>query len=137
MNEEQMQVNNVDSPEMAQQGSDMTPEDAKASLGLATRLGEEYLMSMAPPMEESAPEEAPEEESQLSLQEQYPEPEPEPQKEAQNNDVKNEITALKEEIQKALAEDKAPENDEVKKEINELKDMFQGFKKDLKSMLNE
>lgn len=42
------------SPEM---GGELTPEEAKASLGLSTRLSEQFLMSQVPQEEIEAPEE--------------------------------------------------------------------------------
>lgn len=103
MKQEEMQMNSVDSPEMAQPEGGMTPEDAKASLGLATRFGEQMLMSMAPPQQE---EEAPQEQK---LSEQYPEAE------SEDNDkidmVLEEIQGIKEEI-KQLMEDNEEENGE-------------------------
>lgn len=103
MNEEQMQVDSGGSPNMAQLGQEMTPEEAKASLGLATRLGEQMLMMQNPqPMEE--PQEEPKPEPTLS--EQYPENE--------DNDkldqVLEEIQSIKQEIKEVLAEEDGQEN---------------------------
>lgn len=102
MNEEQMQGQNVD--------NQMTPEEAKASLGLATRLGEQMLMVENPQM--------PEEEGgeQTTLQEPTEE-KPEMDLEAMKSEmlesikpqiqeiVKEEMTGLRQEIKDALDEE--------------------------------
>lgn len=94
MNPEQMQEENnmpVD--------NEMTAEEAKASLGLATRLSEQMLMMQAPqeaPVEPETPQN-----EEKTIRDEYP-------AQDENNEkldmVLDEIASIKEEIAKALEE---------------------------------
>ena len=102
--------NTVDSPEMAQPQDDMTPEEAKASLGLSSRLSEQFLMSMAPQQEEEVPAEAPpeaqnapESEAEPEVEEVVEEPAEDPEK--RMTDMETDIALLK----KAVINDDAGE----------------------------
>jgi hypothetical protein len=97
-----------------QQSVDMTPEEAKASLGLATRLSEQMLMAQFAQMGGGMPQEAPqdaqnapeqenggEKEETSDLRKQY-ENEPNDEK---LDEVLDEIKSIKEEIKQVLEED--------------------------------
>ena len=90
------------------QEQDITPEEAKASLGLSTRLSEQFLMSQVPQDEPEAPieaQEAPQQEK--TIRDEYPE------EEASNEKldmVLDEIASIKEEIKEALEGDKDVDN---------------------------
>src|SRR3990167_196292 len=87
---------------------EMTPEEAKASLGLATRLSEQLLMSQVPqqPVEGMETQEsAPEQELELETEE-IPPIDPEALKNEVLSEVKKEVkTLIKNEIKKLLDED--------------------------------
>lgn len=98
---------------MQDQPSDLSPEDAKASLGLSTRLSEEFLMSQIPPQEAemgeggemmTEGEESPESEPQPDMNEIMASMREDIMKEVQNM-VKEEIGGLKDEIKSALDEE--------------------------------
>lgn len=96
---------------MQEQNVDMTAEDAKASLGLATRLSEQFLTMMHPQEEAVEGQEA--------------------QGEAQTEETKNEpqvdTEALKEELR-----------EELKKELqSEMDKKMEDLKKTLTDALNE
>lgn len=99
MPQDEMQVN---SPQMM---DDMTPEEAKASLGLATRLGEQFLMSQVP-QEEPVAEEEPKD---TSLRDEYPNAEKEDES-GKIDLVLKEIASIKDEIQEVLKEDEQQES---------------------------
>lgn len=121
--------NTGDSQDMAQQspemGGDLTPEEAKASLGLATRLSEQHLMSMVPP------EEAPTEETQ-------PEAPQEPQNEPEEQPVQPEQTKNAEEEPKAAEKiDLEPLKADIEKTIQEaVKKEMKSLRKELEDELN-
>src|SRR5690348_6868631 len=96
---------------------ELSPEDAKASLGLATRLTDEHLAMMHPPMEEEPALEAPEEPQDEPGKEMEPEPE-----EVQEQDPE----ALKEEIiasvDKAIEEKLSKGLKDIEKSIRDALD---------------
>jgi len=101
MNPDNMQSNNVD----------ITPEEAKAALGLSTRLSEQFLMSQMPPQDaQNAPEQENEQEvgETSDLRKQY-ENEPNDEK---LDEVLDEIRTIKEEIKQVLEEDNENENEQ-------------------------
>jgi len=92
---------------------DMTPEEAKASLGLATRLSEQFLMSQVP---QEAPQEAqngteqemgeedekePEEDKSVALEGKFDE-KLEILRTEMKDTIKNEIGSIRDEIKSAL-----------------------------------
>ena len=83
---------------------ELTPEDAKASLGLATRLGEEYLLSQVPPQELGGEES---QQKQPVQPEQTEEQQINPEMIAQivRDAVKEELGGIKEEIAKVLEDE--------------------------------
>src|SRR3990167_8406904 len=87
---------------------EMTPEEAKATLGLSTRLTEQFLMSQVEQQSvegQETPESAPEEELELETEE-APPIDPEALKNEILGDVKKEVkTLIKDEIKKLLDED--------------------------------
>lgn len=81
---------------------EMTPEEAKASMGIATML-QQQLMPQAPMEGQETQESAPGQEQAPETDNQPEEPE-----EANNEEleeIKDEISALREEIKQALTED--------------------------------
>ena len=96
---------------------ELSPEEAKASLGLSTRLSEEFLMSQAPQDKtEEAPVEASQEASQAPTSPVEPEVEEKPVEEenigieaiqnAVKEAVQEEMKGLKKDIEKVINEDK-------------------------------
>src|SRR3989344_4468613 len=87
---------------------EMTPEDAKAALGLSTRLTEQFLMSQVPqePLENGTetPETAPEQELNLE-QEETPPIDPEALKEEIINDLKKDLPEMLKGVLKELLDE--------------------------------
>ena len=109
-NLDETQIPVDDSQNMAQQGSELTPEEALADLGVSTRLSEQFLMSMAPQQEEEVPAEAPpeaqnapESEAEPEVEEAVEEPAEDPEK--RMTDMETDIALLK----KAIINDDAGE----------------------------
>ena len=96
---------------------ELSPEEAKASLGLSTRLSEQFLMSqaeqqameqgMTEPEASVEPETAPDREK--TIRDEYPAQELDNEK---LDMVLDEISEIKEEIQKALDGDKDVDNED-------------------------
>lgn len=92
-------------------GTDMTPEDAKASLGLATRLNEQFLMSQVPqeaPVEAQGEDMMPEtedEEPEVSEKEEMSEEHKKMMAEEVKKQVEEQLAPMKEALQKALNQD--------------------------------
>lgn len=90
---------------------ELTPEDAKASLGLATRLGEEFLISQNPPAEVTGVEE--------DVSQETPAPEV-PQDNSRIDEVEarimEELSSLKKMIEKSQGGD--DEIEQLKAEID-------------------
>lgn len=93
----------------------LTPEEAKASLGLATRLGEQFLMSQA---QQQMSEEAPVKGQEAPQQEMGQEMPMAPQVDTEG--IKNEITAsVKEDIQTIVKEAVKEEMGGLRKELKD------------------
>lgn len=118
MNPEEMQEENPQSENMAQQEPEMTPEEAKASLGVATRLSEQMLMAQNEQIEEAEPEEAPitpmEEEVDAKISE-------------SEKNIDSKLTAMEDRLSEkidGLAEemksDDSKELEDVKKQLEEI-----------------
>ena len=107
-------------PEETQQ--QMSPEDAKATLGLATRLSEQMLMTQAeqegtmPVESPEDPQEAPQE-TQPSLRDNFPAQE----EEGKIDEVLDEIGDIKAQIKEAL-EDDGEEDKEDKEDKKDKED---------------
>ncbi len=84
---------------MAQQSPELTPEEAKASLGLSTRLSEQFLMSQVPQEDMGGqPEEAIPKAPQASESEPEPKVDEEPvdeEKDAEMESMRTDIELLK------------------------------------------
>lgn len=91
--------------------SELSPEEAKAALGLSTRLSEEFLMSQTPQEDMSAPVERQEAQGEAQPQEPIntPSVDPEVLKKEINEEVKRQVEdqlgPIKEALQNALNEE--------------------------------
>ena len=121
-------------PEVNTTEQELSPEEAKASLGLSTRLTEQFLMSQVPqqPAEGTETQEfAPEEDLELETEETPPvgkeepineEPEPELEKDDVADkmvDMEKSMTEKLDQIRKELKEDNQREIDTLKKIIQD------------------
>ena len=107
---------------------ELSPEDAKASLGLATRLSEQFMMLQAeqdgtlPVEAPQEPQNAPQEDKTLR-DEVLPDEENDEQLDGKTDEILEEISSLKDQIKDALEEPEEPEEnkgfDEFKGEIKE------------------
>ena len=100
--------NTTNQENMQESNSQLTPEEAKASLGLATRLSEEMLIEQNPQMEEEAPaEEVPQEEG----------PDMEEQMASMREQIRAEVMEEMEEMmQKRIEELKADIDDAIEED---------------------
>ena len=102
MNKEELQL---EGEEMSQPSHEtmgqLSPEDAKAALGLSTRLTEDFLRSQAPqqPIEEEV-----EEESDKELEEEPEEEDDKMDEEKTRSIIKEELGAFKEELKDIISE---------------------------------
>ncbi len=87
----------------------LSPEEAKASLGLATRLSEEFMMSQVPQEGGEEASEAPVEAQEPQGEEMDPEEDTAESKMAMKNEmrtmIQEEMAILREDIQKALTDE--------------------------------
>ena len=99
---------------MEQEQTQLTPEETKASLGLATRLGDQFLMQQAQQMQEQIAMEAPQEQEMPQGQEMMGEAKQSPEVDTEG---------LKTEIMKEV-------KSAIKEELGDLKDMIKSALKD-------
>lgn len=102
---------------------EMTPEEAKASLGIATFL-QDQMMPKAPVDQEMTPGQ-----EQTSLRDQYQSPPEQEQdsKSAELEGIKNEISVLKEEIREVLEGENTQTDKKEPKEEDNFKDEVRGL----------
>lgn len=114
MNEELMQEENMQSVdnEMSPEMGAITPEEAKASLGLATRLNEQMLISENPPMGEMSEEEEQAEEPAEETPEVDTESIKEELREEMKGLIQEEVDSIRKDIQDALKEDDTDEQED-------------------------
>ena len=99
---------------------DITPEEAKTSLGLATRLSEQHLMSQMP---QEGTTEAPQEPQEAPQQEEMVEPKETPEEEKKEPEedkmAKLELSIVDrlDKIRKELKDDQKSQVDSLRKEI--------------------
>lgn len=104
--------------------TELTPEDAKAALGLSTRLSEQMLMAQAEPMEgQETPETAPGEELELDteagdidtklseMEERLSQQIESIKSEVSDNGTAEEIASIREELKSLLKEDDKQETE--------------------------
>jgi len=108
-----------------EQDNDMTPEDAKASLGIATFLQQQMMsqgQSKQPVKAPTAPETAPQQEEQPQNEEPAPQEEKEPQPDPMAekiSEMEKSFSEKLDQIRKELKEDNQREIDTLKKTIQD------------------
>ena len=95
---------------MQEEQSQLTPEEAKATLGLSTRLSEQFLMTQLPQMAEEGSQEPQEAQQQESTSE----PKEEPQQE-ETNDIEERMA----DMEKRLMDNMKRETDSIRKAIQD------------------
>ena len=105
---------------MQEENSELSPEEAKAALGLSTRLTEQFMMSQVPQEAEQETPEAPVEPQEAPTEELPEETEEEPQEEEKEDSLaKLELSIVDrlDKIRKELKDDQKDQVDSLRKEI--------------------